>query len=185
MSSFPESAWIAPSAEIYGRVRLGEGCSLWPHCTIRAECHQVEIGRMTNLQDFAMVHVGYEHPVWIGAFCSITHHAVVHGARIEDFCLIGIHATLMDGVQIGHGSIVAPGAVVTEGTVVPPGSIVAGVPAKVIKRRDASRENRLNAWHYHRNATAYRAGHHRAWDGPDYESWVEAMRRKVETDADL
>lgn len=180
-----ESVWVAGSAEVYGRVTVGEGSSLWPHCTIRAECEEVRIGRMTNLQDFVMVHVGYDHPAVIGDFCSITHHAVVHGATVEDFCLVGIHATLMDGVVLGRGSIVAPGAVVTEGKVIPPGSIVAGVPAKVRKQRDASRENRLNAWNYHRNAAAYRRGTHRAWDGPEYRAWLEAKRREVEEDRDL
>lgn len=185
MQQIDPDVWIAASAELYGRVRIGRGSSLWPHCTIRAECQEVRIGRMTNLQDFVMVHVGYDDPAVIGDFCSITHHAVVHGATVEDFCLVGIHATVMDAAVIGRGSIVAPGAVVTEGTVVPPGSIVAGVPAKVIKQRDASRENRLNAWNYHRNADHYRRGLHRAWDGPEYDAWLEARRREVEEDRDL
>lgn len=184
MPQIAEDVWVAPSAEVYGRVHVGEGSSLWPHCTIRAECQEVRVGRMTNLQDFVMVHVGYEHPARIGDFCSITHHAVVHGAVVEDECLVGIHATLMDGVVVGCGSIVAPGAVVTEGTRIPPGSIVAGVPAKVLKERDARRENRLNAWNYHRNARFYRRGEHRAWDGPDYEAWLEAKRREIEADED-
>lgn len=185
MQRIDESVWIAPEARVFGRVAVGAGSSLWPHCTVRAECQEVRIGRMTNLQDFVMVHVGYDHPARIGDFCSITHHAVVHGATVEDHCLVGIHATLMDGSVIGRGSIVAPGAVVTEGTVVPAGSIVAGVPAKVIKQRDASRENRLNAWNYHRNAQAYRRGDHRAWDGEEYRAWLEAKRREVQADRDL
>jgi carbonic anhydrase/acetyltransferase-like protein (isoleucine patch superfamily) len=180
-----ESVFIAPSAEVYGRVAVGEGSSLWPRCVIRAECQEVRIGRLSNLQDFVMVHVGYDDPAVIGDFCSITHHAVIHGATVEDCCLVGINATLMDGAVIGRGSIVAPGAVVREGTVVPPGSIVAGVPARVVRQRDASRENRLNAWNYHRNAQAYRRGEHRAWDGPEFRAWRDAKRRQVEADEDL
>lgn len=179
MQEISEAAWIDPSALLYGRVSVGEGSSIWPHCVVRAECHEVEIGHHTNLQDFVMVHVGFEHPTRIGDFCSITHQACIHGAVIEDDCLVGIHAVIMDGAVIGRGSIVAPGAIVTEGTVVPPHSIVAGVPAKVIKQRDSTAENRLNAWSYHRNARAYAEGNHRAWDGADWEAWREQKRREI------
>jgi carbonic anhydrase/acetyltransferase-like protein (isoleucine patch superfamily) len=171
MQSIDPSVWIAASAELYGRIRIGAGCSIWPHCVIRAECLEVRIGEMSNLQDFVMIHVGYDEPTVIGDFCSITHHATVHGATIEDHCLIGIGAVVMNGCVIGKGSIVAPGAVVTEGTLIPPGSVVAGVPGKVIRERDSSRENRVNALAYHRNAQAYRDGHHRAWEGPEFKAW--------------
>ncbi|MCP3983225.1 MAG: gamma carbonic anhydrase family protein [bacterium] len=166
VQSIDPKAWIAESAELYGRITVGADSSLWPHCVIRSECQEVVVGRTTNLQDFVMIHVGYDHPTHIGDFCSVTHHATIHGAVIEDDCLIGINAVVMDGAVIGRGSIVAPGAVVTEGTRVPSHSIVAGIPAKIIKQRDNTAENRLNALNYHRNAEAYRRGDHRAWDGP-------------------
>jgi carbonic anhydrase/acetyltransferase-like protein (isoleucine patch superfamily) len=126
-----------------------------------------------------MVHVGYEEPAIIGDFCSITHRATIHGATIEDECLIGIHAVVMNRAVIGRGSIVAPGAVVTEGTLIPPHSIVAGVPARVVRSRDASAENRLNALLYQRNARGYRRGDHRAWEGADHERWLEEARRRA------
>jgi len=132
-----------------------------------------------------MFHVGYDHPTVIGDFCSITHHATVHGATVGDACLVGIGAVLMDGVVLGAGSIVAGGAVLTEGSVFEPGSIVAGVPAKAIKRRDCSRENRMNAWLYHRNAGAYARGDHRAWHGPEFEQWKAVLLAELATDADL
>jgi carbonic anhydrase/acetyltransferase-like protein (isoleucine patch superfamily) len=106
LQSIHESVWIAPGAQIYGRVSIEAHASLWPHAVIRAEAQQVRIGRMTNLQDFSMVHVGYDAPTVIGDFCSITHHATIHGAQIGDHCLIGIGATVMDGAVIGKGSIV-------------------------------------------------------------------------------
>jgi len=176
-----ESVWIAPSAELYGAVSIGEGSSVWPQCVIRAECQQVRIGRNTNLQDFVMIHVGYDDPTTIGDFCSITHRAVVHGASVEDDCLIGIGAVVMDGAVIGRGSIVAPGAVVTERTLIPPGSVVAGVPARVIKSRDCSRENRENAWNYWWNARAYARGEHRAWEGPEFRRFQEEKRRRADS----
>jgi carbonic anhydrase/acetyltransferase-like protein (isoleucine patch superfamily) len=180
MQSIDESVWIAASAELYGRITVAANSSIWPHCVIRAECLEVRVGRMSNLQDFVMIHVGYDDPTSIGDFCSITHHATVHGATIEDQCLIGIGAVVMDGAVIGRGSIVAPGAVVREGTTIPPGSIVAGVPGKVIRERDSSRENRINALVYHRNAQAYSRGNHRAWEGPEFKAWVKEKTDEIE-----
>jgi carbonic anhydrase/acetyltransferase-like protein (isoleucine patch superfamily) len=183
MQDVHPSVWIAPSAELYGRVVVGEDASIWPHCVVRAECHEVRVGRMTNLQDFVMIHVGYDEPAVIGDFCSITHRATVHGATIGDDCLIGIGATIMNRAVVGHGSIVAPGAVVTEGTVIPPGSVAAGVPARVIRSRDSALENRLNAWAYLRNARAYARGEHRAWNGPEFAAWWAAKRAELERGA--
>lgn len=185
MQELHESLFIDPSAQLYGQIRVAEGSSIWPNVVIRAEAQEVRIGRYTNLQDFVMVHVGYEHATQIGDFCSITHHATVHGAVVEDHCLVGIHATIMDGAVVGKGSIVAGGAVITEGSQFPPGSIIAGVPAKRIGERESARANRLNAWQYHRNAQAYRRGDHRAWVGPEYRAWLEDIQQAIATDRDL
>lgn len=170
---------------VCGDVSIGRGSSLWPNVVIRAECAHVHIGRLTNVQDFGMIHVGYDHPTVIGDFCSITHHATIHGAAVGDGCLVGIGAVLMDGVVLGAGSIVAGGAVLREGSVFEPGSIVAGIPAKRIASRDSSRENRMNAWLYHRNAEAYAKGDHRAWQGPDFDRWKAELLGLLATDADL
>lgn len=132
-----------------------------------------------------MIHVGFDHPSVIGDFCSIAHHAVVHGATVGDACLIGVGAVLMDGAVIGSGSIVAGGAVVREGSVFEPGTIIAGVPAVAVKKRDCSRANRLNAWLYHRNAECYRRGDHRAWDGEEFERWKAAKIAAIERDEDV
>ena len=146
------SVYVSPSAQIFGQVRVAAEASIWPNVVIRAEAMGVEIGRYSNLQDFVMVHVGYEHATRVGDFCSITHHATIHGCTIEDDCLIGINAVVMDGAVIGRGSIVAGGAMVKEGDVFGPGSIIAGVPARQIAERDNARSNRRNAWQYHWNA---------------------------------
>jgi len=183
--SIDDSVWTAHGAQIHGRVRIGRGSSVWTHAVIRAEAQEVRIGRISNIQDFVMLHVGYDDPVRIGDHCSITHHATVHGATVQDACLVGIGATLMDGVVIGRGSIVAGGAMVPEGKAFPPFAIIAGVPARQIAERDSSRANRLNAWLYQRNAAAYRAGDHRAWHGPRFEAWRDALRAAVEADLDL
>ncbi len=174
MASIHPDAWVSEDARIFGDVSLGEGASLWPFSVIRAECHHVHIGRFSNIQDFAMVHIGYSNATEIGDYCSIAHNVTVHGATIEDNCLIGIGAVLMDGAVIQIGSIVATGAVVTEGTNFPPRSVIAGTPAKVIASRNSTAANRLNALKYAQNATAYRQGNHRAWHGQEYEDWLRA-----------
>lgn len=183
-SRFP-GVVVSSSCEIYGEVAIGRGSSVWPQAVIRAECQSVRIGRGTNVQDFVMIHVGYDHPTIIGDLCSIAHHATVHGAVVEDACLVGIGAVLMDGVVLGAGSVVAGGAVLTEGSVFPPGSIVAGIPAKAVRSRDSSRANRMNAWLYHRNAGAYVQGSQRAWDGAGFERWKAELIAELACDDDL
>ncbi len=184
MQSIDPTAFVAEGAKLFGKIEIGEGSSVWFNAVIRSEAQEVRIGRYTNLQDFSMIHVGYDHPTIIGDFCSIAHRATVHGATIGDDCLVGIGATIMDGAVVGMGSIVGGGAVVTEGKEFPPHSIILGAPAKVVKQRDNCHANRLNAWLYHRNAQAYKRGEHRAWDGEEYERWHRAKQLEIEADQD-
>jgi carbonic anhydrase/acetyltransferase-like protein (isoleucine patch superfamily) len=179
------SVFLAPTAQIFGNVQIGPESSIWPNVVIRAESQHVRVGRYTNLQDFVMIHVGYDHATEIGDFCSITHHSTIHGCKIDDDCLVGINAVVMDGATIGKGSIIAGGAMIREDAVFGPGSVIAGIPAKQIGVRDSARANRKNAWLYHRNAEAYKRGEHRAWTGSDYERWLRELTEKLETDADL
>lgn len=176
---FPNAAFIADSAELYGDIRIADGASIWPKVVMRAESQYIQIGTMSNIQDFVMVHYGAETPSIIGAYCSITHHVTVHGATIGDRCLIGINATLMDGAVIGENSIVAGHSIVREGTVIPPSSVVAGVPAKVVARRNNAVANELNALAYHENALAYAVGNHRRWSEPDYQAKMTAHLERL------
>lgn len=180
-----DSVFVAPNAQIFGNVEIAAESSIWPNVVIRAEAQQIRIGRYTNIQDFVMIHVGYGHATEIGDFCSLTHHATLHGCQIEDDCLIGINAVVMDGAEIGKGSIIAGSAMIREDSRFPAGAIIAGVPAKQIGERDSSRANRKNAWLYHRNAQHYQKGQHRAWDGPEFERWRTELDKKIELDADL
>lgn len=182
MVRLDEPAWIDPSVLIYGKVTVGRGASLWPRAVLRAESQEIVIGPYSNVQDMVMIHVGAETPTVIGAYCSIAHRATVHGARLGDNCLVGIGATLMDGVVLGENSIVAGHAIVTEGVSVPPNSIVAGVPGKVVARRDNWVRNRFNAFLYHWNAEAYARGEHRAWDGAEAEARMAAEWSRLEAE---
>jgi carbonic anhydrase/acetyltransferase-like protein (isoleucine patch superfamily) len=174
--------WIDPTVVIYGKVRVGRGASIWPRAVLRAESQEIVIGPYSNLQDMVMVHVGSETPTEIGAWCSIAHRATVHGAKIGDNCLIGIGATLMDGVVLGENSIVAGHAILSEGAVVPPNSVVAGVPGKVIARRNNWVRTRFNAFLYHWNGEAYARGEHRAWDGAEAKARMAAEWARLEAE---
>jgi carbonic anhydrase/acetyltransferase-like protein (isoleucine patch superfamily) len=177
---FPGTAYIDPTARIYGSVEIAEAASLWPYVVVRAESKFVRIGRYTNLQDHVMVHVGYHAPTIVGDHCSITHRVVLHGCTIGDNCLIGIGATIMEGAVIGENSIVAGHSFVADGTIVPPNSVVMGTPAKVVRARNSFVANRINAMLYHRNALAYARGEHRAWDGADCEAEARLWKRDAE-----
>ncbi|MBO9540363.1 gamma carbonic anhydrase family protein [bacterium] len=128
-----DSAWIAPNAIVVGDVTLEEDASVWFGCVIRGDIAPIRIGKGANVQDGCILHVGAKHPCTIGDRVSLGHGAIVHGATIEEDCLIAMRATVLNGAVIGKGSIVGAGCVVPENMVVPPNSLVVGVPAKVIK----------------------------------------------------
>ncbi len=153
-----EPAFIHDTARIYGKVFIGKGASVWPYAVMRAEIHEIRIGARSNIQDFVMVHVGFDTPTIVGEDCSITHHVTLHGCEIGDRCLIGINATIMDGARIGDNSVVAGHAIVPEGKAFPDNSIIAGVPAKQVGTRDNTGANLANARFYHQNALNYAAG---------------------------
>ena len=173
------AVYVDHSANLYGRIRAGEGVSIWPNAVIRAEAAQVVIDDYANVQDFVMIHIDYEHDVHIGKYVSLAHHCIVHGAHIEDNVLVGINATIMDRVVIGENSLIGAGAVVTTETVIPPDSIVVGAPAKVVKTRNSWLDNRLNALLYYRNGQAYTRGDHRAWEGEEYDEWLRMERQRL------
>lgn len=177
-----EPAWVDPTATIYGKVRICRGASIWPGAVLRAEMQEIVVGPFSNVQDLAMVHVGSRTPTAIGAYCSIAHRATIHGARVGDNCLVGIGATLMDGVVLGENSIVAGHCIVVEGTVVPPNSVVAGVPGKIVARRDNWVRTRFNAFLYHWNGEAYARGEHRAWDGAEASARMAAEWARLEAE---
>ncbi|WP_310496039.1 gamma carbonic anhydrase family protein [Sandarakinorhabdus sp.] len=161
---------------------MADGASVWCNAVVRSETAFVEIGEAANVQDFVMIHTDPGKPVRIGAYCSITHHATLHGCTIEDHCLIGINATIYNGAFIGAGSIVGQHAYVKDGTIVPPNSIVVGSPAKVIATRDNRLPNRINAEFYRLNGAAYKRGEHRAWDGPEFETWFGDMMKRLQAE---
>lgn len=128
-----KNVFIAPGAVIVGNVTIGDGSSIWFNTVIRGDSDAVVIGENTNIQDNCTIHVDEGKPCVIGDHVTIGHNAVVHGCRIEDVCLIGINATVLNGAVIRKGSIVGSNAVVMENQNVGPGHLVTGVPAKLKK----------------------------------------------------
>lgn len=126
-------SYIADSAVVMGMVELDEGTSVWPNATMRGDVNYIKMGKFSNVQDNAVVHVAAQPcPTIIGDHVTIGHGAIVHACIIEDNCLIGMGAVVLDGAIIGRGSIVGAGAVVAPGKIIPPYSKVMGIPGKVL-----------------------------------------------------
>ncbi|MGE0705000.1 MAG: gamma carbonic anhydrase family protein [Vicinamibacterales bacterium] len=126
------TAFIDESAQVIGDVEVGEDSSVWMATVVRGDVHRIRIGKRSNVQDGTIVHVMRDtHSTTVGDEVTIGHAAVIHGCTIEDRCLIGMGAILLNASHVGRGSIIAAGSLLVEGTVVPPGSLVMGSPAKV------------------------------------------------------
>jgi carbonic anhydrase/acetyltransferase-like protein (isoleucine patch superfamily) len=131
---------VAPGAALVGDVTLAEDVSVWYGCVLRGDLAAVSVGARTNVQDGTVVHVADDGPCVIGADVVVGHRAVLHACRVEDACLIGMQATVLDDAVIGAGSVLGAGTVVTQRTIIPPRSLVLGVPGKVVKTLTADEE---------------------------------------------
>jgi carbonic anhydrase/acetyltransferase-like protein (isoleucine patch superfamily) len=126
------TAYIDDSAQVIGDVEIGEESSVWMVVVIRGDVHRIRIGRRSNVQDGTVVHVMKDtHPTTVGDEVTIGHAAVIHGCTIEDRCLIGMGAILLNGAHVGQESIVAAGTLIVEGMEIPPRSLVMGSPARL------------------------------------------------------
>jgi carbonic anhydrase/acetyltransferase-like protein (isoleucine patch superfamily) len=153
------TAFIAATATVLGDVTIGAEASVWFSAVIRGDAAPIRIGPQTNVQDGCILHADPGFPCTLGDRVTLGHGAIVHGATVEDDCLIGMRAVVMNGAKIGRGSIVAVGSVVTEGTEIPPGSIAMGQPAKV-KRETTERDReriRHAAEHYVAAGRSYKS----------------------------
>lgn len=153
------AAFVAPGCVLAGAVTLRQDSSVWYGAVLRADTGRIVVGQGSNVQDGAVLHTGPGLDVMVGRGVSIGHGAIVHGCTVEDDCLIGMHATVMNGAVLGAGSLVAAGALVPEHTVIPPGSLVVGVPGRVLRpvSPEQAAEIRRNAAAYQALAAAHRA----------------------------
>lgn len=152
-----QDTWVAPSAQVIGRVHLEVGCSVWFGAVIRADNEPMHIGAGSNVQDGAVLHSDPGFPLHIGANVTVGHQAMLHGCTVGDGSLVGIGAVVLNGARIGKHCLVAAGALVTEGKSFPDGSLIVGSPAVV--KRELSPEQigalQESARHYRENARRY------------------------------
>src|ERR1700722_10415624 len=128
------SAFVAPGAVVVGDVTLEEEVSVWYHTVVRADINFIRVGRGSNIQDGSVIHLADAFPTVIGQYVTCGHKAILHACTVDDEVLVGMNATLLDGVEIGARCIIGAHALVTGGTKIPPGSLVLGAPAKVVRQ---------------------------------------------------
>ncbi|GAA4229920.1 carbonic anhydrase/acetyltransferase-like protein (isoleucine patch superfamily) [Sagittula marina] len=155
-----ESAWVAPDANLIGRIVLSEASSVWFGCTLRGDNEEIRVGNGSNIQENVVCHTDMGYPLTIGEGCTIGHKAMLHGCTIGANVLIGMGATVLNGAVIERNCLIGAGALITEGMHVPEGSLVLGMPGKVV--RDLTPEQidglRKSAESYQRNARRYASG---------------------------
>ncbi len=152
--------WVAPDANLIGRVVLEPDASVWFGATLRGDNEEIRIGMGSNVQENSVLHTDIGFPLIVGANCTIGHRAMLHGCTIGEGTLIGMGATVLNGARIGRGCLIGACALITEGKEIPDHSLVMGSPGKVVRELDAEARARLvlSAKHYHANAQRFRKG---------------------------
>ncbi len=155
-----DSAWVADSAQVIGRVTLEENASVWFGAVVRGDTDTICIGRGSNIQDSSVLHADQGMPLNIGENVTVGHQVMLHGCTIGDGSLIGIQAVVLNGARIGKNCLVGAGALVTEGKEFPDGSMILGSPAKVVRQLTPEQIEGLqrSAQGYRDNARRFRAG---------------------------
>ena len=138
--------YIASTAVVLGDVTLGAHSSVWYNAVLRGDINRIVVGDYSNIQDNSVVHLADDFPCIIGKYVTVGHSAIVHACTVEDECLIGMGATILDGAIIGAQSIVGANALVTQGMEVPAGSMVLGSPAKVVRMLAPKQRDSLRGW---------------------------------------
>ena len=153
-----QDTWVAPDANLIGKVVLESAASVWFSSTIRADHEEIRIGQGSNVQENCVMHIDAGYPLTIGKGCTIGHKVMLHGCTIGDNTLIGMGATVLNGATIGKNCLIGAGALITEGKDIPDGSLVMGVPGKVVRQLDdaAIQGLRASALHYQDNMRRFR-----------------------------
>ncbi len=155
-----DDTWVAPDANLIGKIILETAASVWFGCTLRGDNETITIGAGSNVQENTVMHTDLGFPLTIGAGCTIGHKAMLHGCIIGDNSLIGMGATVLNGARIGRNCLIGAGALITEGKEIPDGSLVMGAPGRVIRQMDAAAIDglRQSALHYQQNMRRFRDG---------------------------
>ncbi|MDR1678924.1 MAG: gamma carbonic anhydrase family protein [Prevotellaceae bacterium] len=140
-----DDCFLAENATIVGDVKVGSGSSIWFNAVLRGDVNSIRIGQNVNIQDGSVLHTLYEKStIEIGDFVSVGHNVTIHGAKIDNYALIGMGATVLDHAVVGEGAIVAAGALVLANTQIEPYSLWAGVPAKFVKKVAPEQSKEIN-----------------------------------------
>lgn len=155
-----EDSWIAPDANLIGKIVVEDAASVWFCCTLRGDNEVITVGAGSNVQENCVLHTDMGYPLMIGKGCTIGHKAMLHGCTIGDNSLIGMGATVLNGAKIGKNCLIGAGALITEGKEIPDGSLVMGAPGKVVRQLDeaAIEGLRKSALGYQANMRRFRAG---------------------------
>ena len=155
-----QGAWVAPDANLIGKVVLEDEASVWFGCTLRGDNEEIRVDRGSNVQENVVCHTDMGYPLVIGPDCTIGHKAMLHGCVIGAGSLIGMGATVLNGAKIGRGCLIGAGALITEGKEIPDFSLVMGAPGKVVRQLDDAAQEKLlkSAAHYRANAARFAKG---------------------------
>lgn len=137
--------WIAPNAQVMGRVLIESAASIWFGAVLRGDNEYITLGAGSNIQENCVCHTDIGFPLVIGAGCTIGHGAILHGCEIGDNSLIGMGATVLNGARIGRDCLIGAGALVPEGKIIPDNSLVVGMPGKVVCELDGKSAENLRA----------------------------------------
>ncbi|WP_226688445.1 gamma carbonic anhydrase family protein [Ruegeria arenilitoris] len=153
-----DDTWVAPDANLIGKVVLEEGSSVWFGCTIRADHEEIRVGEGSNVQEDCIMHIDAGYPLTIGKNCTIGHKVMLHGCTIGENTLIGMGAIVLNGAKIGKNCLIGAGALITEGKEIPDNSLVMGTPGKVVRELDeaAAQKITLSALYYQQNMRRFR-----------------------------
>jgi carbonic anhydrase/acetyltransferase-like protein (isoleucine patch superfamily) len=153
--TIPASCYVDESAQIIGDVVLGEHASVWMNAVVRGDVHAIRVGAYSNVQDCSVLHgMKEKYGAYLGEYVTVGHSVTLHGCTIEDRCLIGMGAIILNGAKIGAGSIIAAGTLIPEKTVVEPGSLWMGSPGKF--RRMLEPADTESIMRYARNYLGYK-----------------------------
>lgn len=155
-----EDSWIAPDANVIGKIVVEEGASIWFGATLRGDNEEIVIGKGSNVQENTIMHTDMGYPLTVGEGCTIGHKALLHGCMIGDNTLIGMGAVILNGAKIGKNCLIGANALITENKVIPDGSLVMGSPGKVVRELDAQgiQGLRASALNYQQNMRRFRVG---------------------------
>ena len=140
-----KGVYIAKGAVVIGDVSLGARSSVWFNAVLRGDINRIVVGRHTNIQDNAVLHLADDFPCIVGNYVTVGHAAVVHACTVHDEVLVGMGSTVLDGAVVGKQSIIGAGALVTQGARIPPGSLVLGAPAKILRKLTSKERARIKA----------------------------------------